>query len=102
VEHARRVTFRRLDMEVRALRALRELSESRWWTLTRGLPPTPEILRELKMLPGGYRPPEIDALEEMAQVNADVRSDEQSRKARLILNPPAMIVFRSPPEACAF
>ena len=102
VEHARRVSFRRLDMEVRALRALRALSETRWWTLTRGLPPTPEFLRELKMLPGGYRPPEIDALERLATENADVRNDEGSRKAHRILFRTLTIVFRAPPEVHAF
>jgi len=102
VEHARRVSFRRLDMEVRMLRALREMSETRWWTLTRGLPPTPELLRELKMLPGGYRPPELDALEKLAGSSADVRSDEQSRRVHIILNPTSAIVFRAPPEVLSF
>jgi hypothetical protein len=102
VEHARRVTLRRLDMEVRALGALREISERRWWERTHGLPPAQEMLQELGMLPGGYRPPQIDALERMAGDSADVRSHDGPRRVHILLNPPSAIVFRAPPEVLDF
>jgi hypothetical protein len=102
VEHARRVSFRRLQAEVRALEALREHSERTWWERTRGLPPSPELLRELEVLPGGFKPASLDALDRIAGAHADVRRPEGSRGAHLPLFARSWIAFRAPPEVHAF
>jgi len=68
LEHAGTITVRGLAAEVEAMLDLRELSRVDWRRRTEGLPPSKELLRELKVLPGGYKAADWDALERAGRV----------------------------------
>jgi hypothetical protein len=98
IERALKVTVRRLEAEVRVMQTFDEMDWLACKKTTRGLPPSPELLRELGVLPGGYHPLDLDALVERANVLTE------NLPRRLVDRhwPWLRIRFRAPPEVARY
>ena len=113
VARASRVTVRRLEAETQAMENMRVLSERAWLLRTGGLPPSPALLTELGILPGGYKPAYLHAIEaavaaaggaggEEGLGGANVRSTSGPEKRPHPNAPAARINLRAPPDVANF
>jgi hypothetical protein len=98
VRRAERVTFRGLRNQVAGMIGLRNLDEKAWLRRTGGGPPDPELMSELQMGAGGYKPADWRALEKAANIRSPRDLEIQAFERRFR----GANTFRAPPEVAKY